>query len=63
MPSADESNVQLAGRLKPSFISHALQNVDTSDMDNDLDKRIQHVAAIIVAGKFSSFYPYCNPKA
>jgi hypothetical protein len=57
MPSADESNVQLAGRLKPSFISNALQNVDTLDMDDDLDKRIQHVATIIVAGKCSFLLP------
>jgi hypothetical protein len=43
---------QLAGRLKPSFVSHALQNVDTSNMDNDLDTRIKHVAAMIMGGKY-----------
>ena len=53
--------VQLTGRLEPSFISHALQNVDTSDMDNDLDERIQHVAATIMSGNCSISLPEFQP--
>jgi hypothetical protein len=53
--------VQLAGRLKPSFISHALQDVDTPDMDNELEKRVQDVAATIMGGKCALRLPY-NPK-
>ena len=45
--------LQLGGGLKPSFISHALQNVDNSDLDSDLDRQIQCVAATVVAGKRS----------
>ena len=52
---------QLAGRLKPSFISHALQNVDTSNMDSDLDTRIQHVAAMIMGGECFLVYQNYNP--
>jgi hypothetical protein len=53
--------IQLAGRLKPSFVSYALQNVDTSDLNHALDRRIQYIAATMMTGKCSLCLPEMQP--
>jgi hypothetical protein len=49
-----QENLQLAGRLRSSFISNTLQNINVTNLDADYERRIQCVAATILGGETTS---------